>query len=376
MNRQTSGQPVRVLFALPGLHRVNRGAETAFESVARALARRPGYAVTLIGSGRPRQSEPYRFRHVPCVPRELFEHFPRGPYVRSPYAWEELTFAMPLIGAYNPLDYDVTFTCGYPYTNWVLARRTRHGRRPFHIFVTQNGDWMCQSDDWEYRHFRCDGLICTNPEYYHRNRGRYLATLIPNGVDPDLFRPGASHRRQFGLPRGGIVALIASALIPSKRVIEGIRCAAKVPELHLVVAGDGSLRREVDALGHDLLGRRFTRLSLPRRLMPRLYRSVDVFLHMSQDEPSANVYMEALATGVPIVTHDRAVTRWTLEDQATLINTSSERDVVAAIERAIIDDTPEARQRRRQLAIRRFAWSSIAERYGEFMDDVMARTIR
>ena len=44
-------KPLRVLFALPGLHRVVRGAEVAFESVAREIARTPGYGVTLVGSG-------------------------------------------------------------------------------------------------------------------------------------------------------------------------------------------------------------------------------------------------------------------------------------------------------------------------------------
>ena len=42
---------MRILIALPGLHRFNRGAELAFIAVAEELVRR-GEDVTLIGSGR------------------------------------------------------------------------------------------------------------------------------------------------------------------------------------------------------------------------------------------------------------------------------------------------------------------------------------
>ena len=43
---------MRILFALAGLHRVNRGAEVAFISIALELAR-TGHKVALIGSGPP-----------------------------------------------------------------------------------------------------------------------------------------------------------------------------------------------------------------------------------------------------------------------------------------------------------------------------------
>jgi hypothetical protein len=47
---------------------------------------------------------------------------------------------------------------------------------------------------------------------------------------------------------------MVSALIGSKRVAEGICCAAKVPGLHVVDAGDGELRERVGSCGCELLG--------------------------------------------------------------------------------------------------------------------------
>jgi glycosyltransferase involved in cell wall biosynthesis len=367
---------MRILFALPGLHSVVRGAETAFEEVAKQIASFGGHEVTLIGSGQPRSGTPYRFRHAVCVPREQFEKWPKLPCLRSHYDYEELTFAPALARLYSPRNYDVTVTCGYPYTNWILSRRRFNGHRPRHVFVTQNGDWAPQQRGSEYRLFACDGLICTNPQYYERNRDRHRSVLIPNGVDPSIFAPGVGPRTSFDLPQSAPLVLMVSALILSKRVLEGIRCVAGIPGVHLAVAGDGELRDEVLSLGRKLLGDRFHRFKLPRHRMPELYRCADAFLHMSQDEPSANAYMEALATGLPIVTHDWEVTRWTLEDQGLLVDTNSEAAVRAALTRAFEARGVDNVRSRRRLIERRFAWSSIARQYLEFFATLSGRPAR
>lgn len=360
---------MRVLFVLPGLHRVMRGAETAFEQLGKHLAMLPGHEITLIGSGKPKSNTPYHFQHVPCIPREAFEKWLVLPYLRGHYVYEEMTFASRLLTAYRSQDYDVTVTCSYPYINWLL-RAKRQKRSPRHIFVTQNGDWMCYARQSEFRHFGCDGLVCTNPEYFERNQNRYPSTLIPNGVDPTLFTVGKGNRAAFNLPETGSLVLMVSALIPSKRVIEGIRAVAQLSNVCLAIAGDGELRHEVQALGEELLGKRFKLVSLPQEKMPELYRCADVFLHMSQDEPFGIAYLEALSTGLPIVTHDRRVTRWTLEDCAVLVDTSNELEVASGICQALKQTSTEEIEQRQALVERRYTWSRLAEQYSEFFEKI------
>jgi glycosyltransferase involved in cell wall biosynthesis len=374
VDHQVSGQvtatPLRVLFALPGLHRVVRGAEVAFEEVARCIARIPGFEVTLIGSGPSRLDEPYDYVQTQCIARERFEKFPSIPYLRDHYGYEELSFAPGLLRTFSPDEFDVTVTCGYPYTNWVLRSR-RDDRRPRHIFVTQNGDWMVRSQSWEYKHFGCDGLICTNPDYFRSHRDRWPSVLIPNGVNPEVFSPGPSQRQMLGLPTDKPVVLMVSALASFKRVLEGVRTVSRVPDAYLMIAGDGEQRAEVEELGHRLMPGRFRRVTLPRSQMPSLYRSTDVFLHMSQDEPSANAYIEALSSGLPIVTHERYVTRWTLEDQAVLVDTSDESAVARGIEKALSLNGEAHIRARHDLAKRRFSWESIAKQYCAFFEKVV-----
>ncbi|WP_222949897.1 hypothetical protein [Sphingomonas sediminicola] len=56
---------MRILFALPGLHRFGRGAEVVFESIAQQIAAAGNHQVTLVGSGEVRPGRAYDFVHVP-----------------------------------------------------------------------------------------------------------------------------------------------------------------------------------------------------------------------------------------------------------------------------------------------------------------------
>lgn len=361
---------MRIAFVLPGLHRVVRGAEVAFESIAEELAGMDGVQVVLFGSGEER-SAPYEFRKVSNLPRERFEHWPQVPLFRNEYVYEELTFLPGLARQYRARDFDLTVTCSYPFINWFS--RLGGANRPAHVYVTQNGDYPAITAHREYRWFGCDGLVCTNPEYFERNQDRWFCTLAPNGVNPQWFQPGPRDRAAFDLPDQAPVALMVSALIASKRVVEGIRAAAQVPDLHLVVCGDGPEREQVRTLGQQLMPGRFHWKKLPRDRMPDMYRAADLFLHMSLDEPSANAYIEALATGLPIVTHDRRVTRWTLEDTAVLVDATDTDRVVQGIQSALQQRSPEDIAARRDLVDRRFTWSAIAQIYYDFFQDVLQR---
>lgn len=359
---------LRILFALPGLHRVERGAEIALMSVASELAK-GGDKVTLIGSGEPREGTPYQFLHAGALPRGRFERFPKLPALRNETAYEELTFLPGFLRQYKPSDYDITVACSYPFVQWALRRPTG-GERPAHIFVTQNGDWPVHSNKSEYRFFSCDGVICINPDYYETARSLWRAALIPNGVAVDRFTPGPGDRAKFGLPEGKRLVLMVSALIASKRVDEGIRAIAQLPDVHLVCAGDGPERAAIDRLAAELLPGRFTRLTAAPADMPLLYRSCDAFLHLSLDESFGNVFVEALACGLPVVAEDWERTRWIVGDDQFLCNTRDRTALAAQIERSLA--TGEAQAEIGRERAQQFSWANIATQYRDFFEQVIA----
>ena len=359
---------MKVLFALPGLHRENRGAEIAFISIAGELAK-AGDMVTLIGSGRERAGTPYRFLRAPSVARQHFESFPSIPALRDECAYEELTFTPSFLLRYRSAEYDVTLTCSYPFTNWILRRPALRGFRPPHVFVTQNGDWPATANKSEYRFFGCDGLVCTNPDFYERNKKRWRCALIPNGVDTDHFRLGATQRQEFGLPENRLIVLMVSALISTKGVSVGIDAVSRIPDAHLVVAGDGPLRQTIHAIAEKLLPGRFTRVSVAPERMPALYRSANVFLHLSREEAFGNVFLEAMACGLPVVAHDSHRVRWIVGNEEYLLDGDDPALIARQIERAY--RAPPSQIKERVVRTAAFSWSKIAESYRQFLQEVV-----
>lgn len=132
------------------------------------------------------------------------------------------------------------------------------------------------------------------PERY---RGK-LVTL-PLGVDTTMFR-----RHE---PRRGMRILTAQAMIAVKNYPTLLRAfaraAAYLPELTLTIAGDGPERGALVRLADALdITNRVTFLGLvPHERMPELYRSHDLLLHSSLYESQGMVILEALATGMPVI---------------------------------------------------------------------------
>ncbi len=362
-------KPLRVLFALPGLHRVARGAEAAFENIAIGLVRE-GFDVTLIGTGPQIPDRPYRYLQGKIRTRETFLKWPRFPPFRSEYRWEELSFCPSLWKLYRPADYDFTVTCSYPFVNWLL-RAKRRKQQNQHVYITENGDWAAQAGNREYRFFGCDALVCTNPEYFERNRKRWRSTLIPNGVDTQRFTPAPAKRSEFGLPDNAPVVCMVSALIPSKFPLDGIRAVAALPDVHLLLAGDGPLRAEADALGAELLGPRYHRLTVPMERMPDVYRCGNIFLHLSRDEAFGNIYIEAAACGLPVVAHRYPTTEWILGDNADLIDGSDAAALIDTLRRRLAEPPPGTlRDSRRDSIVQRFDWSVVCAQYATFFREI------
>jgi glycosyltransferase involved in cell wall biosynthesis len=102
--------------------------------------------------------------------------------------------------------------------------------------------------------------------------------------------------------------------------------------------------------------------------MPDLYRRADTFLHMSQDEPSCISYLEAAATGLPMVLHDGTIPRWTLGDAAEYADTSNLDAVAAALRTAL---APGAKASLGAAARKRieadWSWDALAAEYYTFL---------
>lgn len=142
-------------------------------------------------------------------------------------------------------------------------------------------------------------------------RGAPRATVIANGIDPDLFRdgqPAAEDRRALGIPPDAFVVGHAGRFDVQKNhravidIFEAVQ--AETPGAVLVLAGAGPLEADVRAMvEHKGLGGSVVFLGV-RADMPRVLRTFDVLLLPSLWEGFPVVLVEAQAAGVPCIVSD------------------------------------------------------------------------
>ncbi len=134
--------------------------------------------------------------------------------------------------------------------------------------------------------------------------------IIPNGVDVERFRPEGreAERHSLGerleIPGGVRVLLLVATNFALKGLGEAVATLPHLPDAHLVVAGGDDPRpfqKQAAQLGVGSRLHFLGQVSDPAAL----YRASDVLLHPTRYDPFANVCLEALACGCPVVTTAR-----------------------------------------------------------------------
>jgi glycosyltransferase involved in cell wall biosynthesis/phosphoheptose isomerase len=133
-------------------------------------------------------------------------------------------------------------------------------------------------------------------------------TVIPCGVDLDLFRPeGPREPRRNGLHR----LVCVGRLVERKGIGNAISALTRLPDTELIVAGGSDRARLAEdteaqrllalAVEEAVADRVELRGRLDREQVPRLLRSADVVVSVPWYEPFGIVPLEAMACGVPVV---------------------------------------------------------------------------
>jgi len=198
---------------------------------------------------------------------------------------------------------------------------------------------------------------------------------ITNGVDTEEFRPGDGDRKRFGLPESPVIALFAGDLASGRKNLDTVlRALRLVPDLQLAVAG------KVEGTGYELLARslevadRVHFLGFQRD-MPALMRSVDIFTFPSRYDPFPLALLEALASGLPIVTA-RCVGGSELigEEAGIVLADSDDFEACAAGLSAIVRDEAlrHAMGRSARALAERNTWRTTAARYVDLLEEVAA----
>jgi glycosyltransferase involved in cell wall biosynthesis len=178
------------------------------------------------------------------------------------------------------------------------------------------------------------------------------------GVDLDRFRPADRAAAKAGLGIAGPLLLTAGALIPRKGqrfVIEALR---KLPDATLLLVGDGPDRPELERLARPF-GERVRFLgSRPHEELPIYLAAADALVLPSSSEGLANVWVEALACGTPIVITGVGGAGEVLDRPEAGRIVARDPDAIAHSVRAILADPPD--QEAVRAAAARFTWDANA----------------
>jgi glycosyltransferase involved in cell wall biosynthesis len=196
---------------------------------------------------------------------------------------------------------------------------------------------------------------------------------ITNGVDPTVFHPGRSERRRFALPLDVPVALFAGDLrTPRKNLDTVLRALAEVPRLHLAVAGLHGGTPYVDLARSLGVGERVHFLGFQQD-MPALMRSADFFVFPSRYEACSLVLLEALASGIPVVTARSAGGAELVSPEVGIVLEDSEDgSALAAALNSLTEDSERRMTMGRQARTlaERHSWSTMARCYIDLLQEV------
>ncbi|MBC9208286.1 glycosyltransferase family 4 protein [Roseomonas aerophila] len=177
-------------------------------------------------------------------------------------------------------------------------------------------------------------------------------TVLRNGVDLEAFRPPAcrdSSRTALGLGSQPVL-LSVGHLIERKGHHLVIRALPQLPDHHLLIVGEGPEREALQAEARKLgvAGRVRFEGPQPHSRLPHYYGAADALVLASSREGWANVLLEAMACGTPVVASPAWGSREAVRaPEAGLVLDQASPDAIAAGIRTLLSNPPDRAATRR-----------------------------
>jgi glycosyltransferase involved in cell wall biosynthesis len=282
-------------------------------------------------------------------------------------AIREISPAVIVAHGSEPLKYASLARVGHParliYYKIGIAHPSarRFGRRAVHAFLLSRAD-----------HVAGVSRECLD-EAAEFGVPRKRLTLIPNGRDPDEYRPDSEASRST---KASLV--FVGHLAPTKRpelfvwLVEQLR--AQGLDFDARIVGDGALAAALvpaaHAAGVELLGRRHD--------VPEILRSSDVFAFTSvpEGEGMPGVFIEAGLSGLPVVATDVPGARTVIDDGVSgfVVQVDNREALVRRVGQLLRD--PELRRAMgaaaRQKCVAEFTLNGSVARFAELIDAVLS----
>ena len=180
------------------------------------------------------------------------------------------------------------------------------------------------------------------------------------GIHLDRFRPVDRAAAKAALGVSGPLIACAGALIPRKGQALALAALAHIPEATLLLIGDGPERARLERLARadGVAGRVRFLGNRPHEELPALLAAADVMVLPTSSEGLANVWVESLACGTPVVTSDVGGARDAIDRPTAGRLVPREPEAIAAAVRELLADPPDPASVR--AAAEKFSWEKNA----------------
>lgn len=188
---------------------------------------------------------------------------------------------------------------------------------------------------------------------------------IPNGVDLEKFKPGKDGVN-INLPRP--IILSVGALTWYKHHEKTIEAVKNLDRGSLLIIGSGPKKEELLDVGKNLVeAGRLKILEVPYEGIPLYYRSADLFVLPSWNrEAFGIVYVEAMASNLPVVAPDDEPRREIVDEGGLFTDVSDPAKYAETINKALSADW----QNKPRQQSEKFSWDKIAESYNELFKEI------
>jgi glycosyltransferase involved in cell wall biosynthesis len=201
-------------------------------------------------------------------------------------------------------------------------------------------------------------------------------TMIPNGVDTDYFQPDPGKADPYPA-----VVLGVGRMVPDKDHETLIRAfaltAPAIPRAQLWLVGEGPLRPMVRQLAEEILPPGSYRFIPAQADLRPLFRQAGLLALSSRTEALPNVVLEAMAAGLPVAaTAVGGVPELVTPSRTGWLAPPGDAPALAAILGRLLADPEQCRalgRAGRERAVRDFSLKTMARRYGDVLDRLLAQ---
>ncbi len=188
---------------------------------------------------------------------------------------------------------------------------------------------------------------------------------VPLGVDHERFRPRGpgevASRAELGVPEEGVLGVYVGRFAPEKRLEVALDGHALIPverRPHLLLVGDGPDRSSLEARARRQPGLFLAPYQSSREAVARIYGAADFYLAAGPGETFGLSIVEALASGLPVVTVSRGAgpDRVAGTVVAEAYRHGDPSDASAAIQRLVVRLGPDLAAEARRHAEDRYHW--------------------